>query len=325
MAFRNAWLAVLACLLCVALARPAVSGQVFIVGKDLDMKHHLYAFDRDGSFLWATQGPETTFQPNLYTSVAAYGNHVYVIDKEEGVVEQFDLSGTYVGVFADVAADLLAATATHIEFDSHGHLYVHGWHSRRAGRYDLASGDLTQTYSAPDISYPYGIDADARGYVYVVNDPGDEPEERVFRFSPAGALIESFPLPEVCHPYDLAIDEGGEVLYLVDHAAGPMGANVVQAYSIEDASMGQHLRTIAVPGMVAAEGLHFEPTSGSLFVASYGGFPVEVDANGDVVTTYINFTPPFMVNCRDIAYIPEPATLALLAFGGMALLLRRRK
>jgi len=305
------------------LARPASSADVAVVACDMDWNTRLYLFSLDGTFLASSQGPA----PNYYTSITAQGGSLYVSDYE-GMIEQFNASGHYIGQFADVGADLLGSLTGNLDCDSRGNLYVHnmGSHSepRNAGRYDLASGDLTQTYSHPDLVFPCGIDADAAGNVYVVNSAAVGVENRVYKFSPDGALLGAFAPDFIDSPADLAVDEENEVLFVSDEFGG---ANAVHAYSLADSSFGVHIKTISVPAVDWAVGLHYEPLLGHLFITSSSPSPgssaaYEIDTDGNVIHTY---QLPELTLVLDVVYVPEPATLSLLALSGLVAIRRMRK
>ena len=106
------------------------------------------------------------------------------------------------------------------------------------------------------------------------------------------------------------------------------GTDAVHAYSLASGSFGLHIKTITVPGVDWAWGLHYEPSLEHLFVAFctnpifHGGKAFEIDTDGNVICTY---QPPGVILVNDVVYIPEPATMLLLCGAAVPVLLKRRR
>jgi hypothetical protein len=128
-------------------------------------KTDLYRFQDDGSMVSQRSLPDT----RQGVSMTTYGGKLYVAELS-GAINEYDLSGAFLAHFADVTAQTgIVSSSPRLESDSTGGLYAAFNYpdSRPSVRLD-PNGNISQTFSHPNLNFPKGIDAAANRDVYIL-------------------------------------------------------------------------------------------------------------------------------------------------------------
>ena len=248
------------------------------------------------------------------TSLATDGDYIYVGDFSSSDVLRYSLDGQYLGVFIDNTSSHTLSNLHHIAFDEGGNLYaspVGGTQGLppKISKYDQ-NGDWLRDFQHVDLVCPSGVAVDAQGVVYVSQSTAWE--SAIYKFSANGSYLERF---AALNPADLDIDREAGILF----EARNYGTSI-RKYSLD----GTHLGDIPLPGINYGSGMYFDPFTNHIFATGWASDnAVEVSLDGTILRT---FSGGEMGSPWDIiASVPEPATLSLLAIGGLALIRRKHR
>ena len=136
----------------------------------------------------------------------------------------------------------------------------------------------------------------------------DIESQSIYEFTPGGA--QSTFASGLYHPFGLAFDSAGD-LFESDGGSG----------NIYEFTPGG-VRSTCASGLSQPDGLAFN-SAGDLFVSDYGSGNIYEFTPGGVRSTFASG----LNHPADLAFqpVPEPSALGLLAIGGTALLVRRRR
>jgi hypothetical protein len=274
---------------------------------------NLHRFD-NGIETFSVSGPSS----GGFLGVTTLNNSVLVADSIANKIQKFSPAGAYQGAFAAII------DPTFLESDSSGNIYTNpsSLGGPVATRFNSA-GVATQTFTHPTMHQDAGMDADAAGNVYIVDQ--FQATRTLFKFAPNGTFLNSTPIDPTIVPEDLAIDETGQRLYLVSQASASPGIRVFDISGLIPVPAG----TIAVPAGVSPEGIQFAAESGHILITDFGvpssmprGF--ELSQTGTVLRTY---TPSPSDLGWDITTfgVPEPHATALIAVAMMGAIGWRRR
>jgi DNA-binding beta-propeller fold protein YncE len=111
--------------------------------------------------------------------------NLYVANAADNTVSIFDPSGVYlskIDTYLEIPIDLM--------FDSSGNLYVANYGgSLKLSKYDSSGNYLGQIGTFPDLNYPYGIEIDAAGNIYVTTNASDSSGEHfIAKYNASGVF-----------------------------------------------------------------------------------------------------------------------------------------
>jgi hypothetical protein len=294
----------------------AQSEVVFItadVDAGMDLESRLFRFD-DGSESFAVTAAGGG--PSLFQGITVLNGEVLVADLGANAIQQFLPNGTHSGAFASMD------DPTFLESDSSGNAYATSLDAVIAPRRFDSTGNLTQTFVHDDLDFPFGIDADATGNVYIANG-GPQGSRSLFKFTSDGTFVNSTSLGTI-GPVDLAIDEAGGLLYLAD---GFSNANGIKIFDLSGAAPSI-VGSIATPAGAIIAGMHFAAESGNILATNFTALPgsgpprgLEFSPAGVLLREYF---PTDAEVAQDITtFVPEPGSFVTISLGTILLSLNR--
>ncbi len=183
---------------------------------------------------------------------------------------------------------------------------------------DPVPGGILQTFVG-GLNDPSGLTVDVFGDVWVA----EEGTGAVRHFDPNGVDVDTFYLSDGLTPADLAMDVFGSLWILGNDPEGILQSHVLQ-YDL----LGNLLLDVTLDGVTDGRSIAINPFDGNIFVSAVDriiGLSVEgeltvlmddpslgIDDGGGIVFTLYETPGQFM--------IPEPATIGLLALGGLGLI-----
>jgi|GEM_PF-4356003 len=247
-------------------------------------------------------------QTQLLSSLTLLGDRL-LGGSPTGILE-YDLSGNFVGDFGVLPSND-RESFPFLESDVAGNAYV-SYRGPPGFRLDSA-GNITQTYSVPNVRSIAGIDAASDGTTYILGDRLDD--NRLFVFDSMGTLLDDFEIAETDTPREIAINESLEELYIGSEFPGD-----IHVYDIST-SVPRFTETIPFPGEQLV-GIYVDQETDRIFGTMFrnGGF--EVDRDGTILNTYPlqMGTGAIPTNSDIVAFIPEPESLNLMAYGFITLI-----
>jgi formylglycine-generating enzyme required for sulfatase activity len=246
-----------------------------------------------------------------FDGVTILNGEVLVADPVSGQIQRFDPDGSDLGLFASPGEG-----ARFLESDSHDNVYASGTGgppetpTGHAVRFNSA-GAVTGTFFVPGAYLLNGIDADASGNVYVVNQTFFDPVF-LYKFASDGTFLNSIPVGYG----DISIDEVNQRLYLAEGFR-------IGIYDISG-TVPVLAGTIATPVNSSIYRVHYAAESGNVLATDLGDFSgdprgLEYSPLGTLVAEY---RPINAYSARDIVtMVPEPGSMGLvsLAFVGIGL------
>ena len=210
--------------------------------------------------------------------------------------------------------------ATDLTFGPDGNLYVASAYTSTVLRYDGQTGAFLNVFASEGVGYPEDMRFGPDGNLYVASLDNDG----IVRYDGAsGDLIDVFATDEnLSLLTGLAFGPDGD-LYVLS-AVTPSDAlhgNVTRF----DGATGEALGFLVPPepsGLILPRSMEFGP-DGNLYIgASYGKFRRYNSETGAFIDVFADL--PGAGAPRDLMFIPEPGSLALLLVGAGAVLRRRR-
>lgn len=219
-------------------------------------------------------------------------------------VEKLAPDGTDMGIFA---SGLVAPSA--LALDTHGNLYVGNYPTGTIQKFG-PNGENLGLFAAGSGNVN-ALATDGSGHIYAGywrSGSGDDIRE----YDSSGSLIATLATGMEDGVFGLTFDRQGD-LY-----AASLGGSIV-----EFDPAGHNLGVFANASYYEPGGMAFD-SSGNLYVADYyyGNIVERFDPTGKSRETFA--TGLGRPSCIAIQPVPEPATLALVALGGMAMLRRRK-
>jgi MYXO-CTERM domain-containing protein len=189
--------------------------------------------------------------------------------------------------------------------------YRSGWNSTHGlRRFDPDEMDESFFAHTEEGASPWGITLGPDDNLYVAC----RGNSTVIRVDPQTATITDF-IPSISQPRNVVFGPDGN-LYVTRH-----DNRSVERYN---GQTGEFIDVFVDPqsgGLANPQGLIF-PGDGYLYVANAGGVHRYDAVTGNFDSVFCD--DPLLEGSKDILFIPEPATMTLLALGGLALLRRRR-
>ena len=277
---------------------------VFMTADYAAPESRLVRFDAGVESFAVTAGTRAAF-----IGVTILDGYVLVADFQAGAIQRFSPSGNVLAPFA------LFDNPTFLESDSSGNVYTTHFSLGPpvATRFN-SSGAVTQTYSHPLMEELAGVDADADGNVYVVDD---FITKVLYKFAADGTFLTSVPLGTI-NPTDVAIDEAADRLYMADEFGGPLGIKVFDISGPIPILTGG----IATPPTSNIAGVHFAAESGNILATDFGVTSddprgLEFSPSGTLLREY---RPTGARNAWDITtFVPEPGIVCLFVLGTVGL------
>lgn len=279
-------------------------------------------------------------------TVDSSGN-VWVADTWNSRIQEFSATGQFlqtVGTFGSGNGQVVRPYG--ITMDVSGSVWVADTWNHRIQEFS-SSGAWLKTIGDPHVfqgngyfALPCGISVDRSGNIWVT----DSGNSRLQEFNSSGDFVQGFGyFPSMIFPTGVIVGASGNV-WVADEESGPGNYN----YILEFSSSGALLRRIwgySTPGSgpYGMVGMTEDPLGNIWIVNPWASksMIIEFDSNGNLVQTLTGGGLPNSVqgiavdasgniwiadsgNNRILEFsVPEPATLALLALGGLAL--HRRK
>ena len=255
---------------------------------------------------------------DVFQGVTVLNGQVLVADYANDTIRRFSPNGVYQGTFAS------GFSPAYLESDGGGNVYstpTHTLFEPQIGRRFDASGVVTQTFSNPGIQRPEGIDADAAGNVYIVDDHPSLTANRLFKFAPDGTFLNSISLGTTTAA-DLAIDEAGNRLFVAVEFSAGLGVKIFDISATVPAPLG----SIVTPANANIFGVYFAPESGNVLATDDGAGSddprgLEYSPAGVLLREYRAANHELAFDIATFAPVPEPDSATLALAGMIAFLL----
>jgi sugar lactone lactonase YvrE len=195
-----------------------------------------------------------------------------------------------------------------LAFASNGNLYATDYLDSKINIFN-PSGVLQNTIVS-NVSNPTSIAFDPSGNFYVVN----QGTVTISKFNSAGVFQSSFGSGNLNHPYGLAIDSSGNIY------AGNYDVNTISIFDAAGAYQGNINTNLSNPLDLAFD------SSGNLYVANAADSTIsEFNSAGVFQSSFASTNPRGLAVAPASVSAPEPGTLALLALGGLACIVKNRR
>jgi hypothetical protein len=292
---------------CLGLTGPTMA-DIYVLGRSGDGSSVKYLWHHDNNGEFVNVWPVAS-GPGLPGAVAL-GPQGQVYVGWGGTVTQYTPNGEFVRTVVDDARAVMGDAIQHMYVDARGEIYLSPWgydtDPRSLARYS-AEGVLQATYTG--ITHTGGIAADAAGRVY---STGTVDWDQTFRrWAPAGGE------PQLTYEWaykssDMGLNPTSSLIYAA--CDGPR----IYVHDLDGVPVGE------IPLSASVYRMDYDPLSDSFFTLSVGTHsPQRFAPDGRWLRAYL---PPDLCSAFDIAArIPEPATLSLLALGGLVVIRRRRR
>lgn len=295
-------------LACMGLTTPTMA-DIYVVGRygQAGVPKHVWHHDNNGEFVNVWPVAAEDHDPPGAVALGPQGQ-VYV--GWGGTLTEYTPNGDFVRTVVDDANAVMGDAIQHMYVDGRGEIYLspHCTASdpRSLARYS-AEGVLQATYTG--ITHTGGIVADAAGRVYSVAHVSYDDAFR--RWAPTGGE------PELIYDWthdtsDLDLNPASGLIYAA------AGEERIYVHDLDGVPVGE------IPLSASVYHMDYDPLSDSFFTMSVGTHsPQQFASDGLWLRAYL---PPGLCSAFDIAaQIPEPATLSLLALGGLVVIRRRRR
>jgi formylglycine-generating enzyme required for sulfatase activity len=226
-------------------------------------------------------------------------------------------SGRNVGVYTTSGATVntaLISTSFYpwsIALDGEGYMYVSSGSSNLIAKYTTSGTTVNASLITTGLNHPLGIASDQAGHLFVANSYSGT----IAEYTTSGQLVDAALISDLSYPVDLVCDGYGSI-FVADQVRG------VRQYT----TAGVLVNDAAAPGFVGPCSIALDGR-GNLFV---GGPPATYTVPiGEFTTSGAVVNPALLTGFSSphglvVERVPEPATLSLLALGGLTVLRRRR-
>jgi hypothetical protein len=271
-----------------------------------DFQSKLFRFDMGVETFGVSTGSPLE---SAFHGVTVLNGNILVSDYLAEVIERFAPDGTHLGSFA------LTVSPTFLETDSSGNVYTTpaSLSPPVATRFN-SSGAVTREFTDPLVFHELaGIDADAAGNVYIVNQT-EADGHHLAKFSPGGVLLNTTFLGAI-NGRDLAIDEVSNRLYMADGSSAGSGIKIFDISGAMPVLTG----SISTPATARIDGVHFATESGNILATDFGNVSndprgMEFSPTGTLLREYRPTGAMFSFDITTFV-IPEPGSLWLLIVG----------